>query len=536
MGSESKFAARAQLTRTATGKVVLLSGVAIASLLLVGGTAMSVFSQYRADVHRQELIEKALFNQQELDGANHGARYDSLVLATATDADKHKGAIDDLAERHATFGEALTTNRRLLDQAGGASAVNGAIAQAQPALQAYDDATQQLLQMTPNSPVALAQLAKVDAAQEHFDGLFDNVTSHIDDYAAKMRAGAAHRASHARTLVGFFILLTVVAIPIAAELIRRTIKRTNQTIVEALDAATNGDLRADEKVSGGAAADEIGSAMQRFFAALRESMATFARNAESLSQSAASLTSLSGEMTQSAHTSASRAGEVSSAADQVAHNINVVASASEEMGASIDEIARSVSQAAAEGNEAQRVAEATDETVRRLGASSQEIGTVVGVISEIAEQTNLLALNATIEAARAGEAGKGFAVVANEVKELSVQTTRATADIEARIAAIQSETQAAVDAISRISAVIGSINGTQTLISAAVEEQSATTREMGSGASDASVASREIGENIGDVAAAAAQTTSAAEQTQQAAGELVEMAHELQTLVGRFTY
>ena len=50
-------------------------------------------------------------------------------------------------------------------------------------------------------------------------------------------------------------------------------------------------------------------------------------------------------------------------------------------------------------------------------------------IDAIAKQTNLLALNATIEAARAGDAGKGFAVVAGEVKNLSAQTARATAEV-----------------------------------------------------------------------------------------------------------
>ena len=72
--------------------------------------------------------------------------------------------------------------------------------------------------------------------------------------------------------------------------------------------------------------------------------------------------------------------------------------------------------------------------VSRLGDSSNEIATVVKVITSIAEQTNLLALNATIEAARAGEAGKGFAVVAGEVKDLAQETAKATEDISRRVA------------------------------------------------------------------------------------------------------
>ena len=72
---------------------------------------------------------------------------------------------------------------------------------------------------------------------------------------------------------------------------------------------------------------------------------------------------------------------------------------------------------------------------------------MVKLISDIASQTNLLALNATIEAARAGEAGRGFAVVASEVKSLASQTGKATEDISAQVAAMQSATSRVVDAV-----------------------------------------------------------------------------------------
>ncbi|WP_153758865.1 methyl-accepting chemotaxis protein [Actinomarinicola tropica] len=256
------------------------------------------------------------------------------------------------------------------------------------------------------------------------------------------------------------------------------------------------------------------------------------RSAEALGRSSSSLGAVSSQLGSNAQETAAQAGVVSAAAEQVSANVSTVATAVEEFGASIGEIAANANEAAGVAARAVSAAETTNATVSKLGASSAEIGEVIEVITSIAEQTNLLALNATIEAARAGEAGKGFAVVANEVKELAKQTAEATEAISGKIAAIQTDSSGAVDAIAEISEIIDRVATLQTTIASAVEEQTATTNEISRSVTEAARGSAEIAENITSVASAARSTTAGAESTHAAAGELARVAAELQALVG----
>jgi methyl-accepting chemotaxis protein len=73
-----------------------------------------------------------------------------------------------------------------------------------------------------------------------------------------------------------------------------------------------------------------------------------------------------------------------------------------------------------------------------LGKKSQQIGSILDIVSELAEQTNILSINASIEAAGAGEAGKRFAVVADEIRKLADRVTGATKDIRVLIDDVRS--------------------------------------------------------------------------------------------------
>ena len=253
-----------------------------------------------------------------------------------------------------------------------------------------------------------------------------------------------------------------------------------------------------------------------------------------LASAATELRATAGGMSDNADLASKQAGAVAAASEEASSNVQTVAAATEQLSSSIQEIARQVVQSSTIAGQAVQEAAATGGTMQTLSEAAQKIGEVVRLINDIAGQTNLLALNATIEAARAGEAGKGFAVVASEVKNLATQTARATEDISAQVAAMQSSTGNAVAAIERIDQTIGRMNEISTSIAAAMEQQGAATQEIARNVQEAARGTTEVSSNITGLNQSVEETGAASVEVLGAADELGQQAEQLRARVGTF--
>ncbi|MDO7903665.1 methyl-accepting chemotaxis protein [Pseudomonas sp. K13] len=340
------------------------------------------------------------------------------------------------------------------------------------------------------------------------------------------------------------LLAMLLAVLATLWLLRRKLRPLDDLVRQAQAQALGaGDLSARLTLT---SEDEIGQ-LARSFNQMADALATMVTHIRSASeQVSARSQSLAGLSSGACEGMEQQSGEITSMAGAVEEFSATSMNIAENM-AGTERMAQDNAQQTRIGRSAmdqasaslRQIAEAlggTATVMDSLGARSQEIGGIVGVITAIAEQTNLLALNAAIEAARAGEQGRGFAVVADEVRGLAARTRQATEEISTMIASIQQQTGQAIStleqgnrlmqdglerndkvaqALARIDEQSRAAGEQFTVISTATQEQSSTANLLSRNLQSIAQANSEQHDVANELAATARELEGLAEQLRQ---------------------
>jgi methyl-accepting chemotaxis protein len=273
--------------------------------------------------------------------------------------------------------------------------------------------------------------------------------------------------------------------------------------------------------------DQIAAEIARFGTEIEASLSELGRLFENMLAASAQLTEV-------ADLASIKTAGAATASIEAFANVRDIASAADELAVSVTEIDRQVAQSNAITGKAIDEAARSNDAVKELDEAGRRIGDVIKLITDIASQTNLLALNATIEAARAGDAGRGFAVVAGEVKALSSQTAKATDEIGAQIAAMQSATARSIEAIAGIERTIGDIGEISGAIASAVTEQGAASQEMARSIEVAARRTNEAATEVERVGEATQNTRANAAAVKTLADDLAAAAATIRAQVDQF--
>jgi methyl-accepting chemotaxis protein len=262
--------------------------------------------------------------------------------------------------------------------------------------------------------------------------------------------------------------------------------------------------------------------------------------------------SSSSELQAAANQQASGAKEQATAMAEISTTISELLATSRQIAESAQRVAQNAEQTASSARSGHGTVDQTHESItgiRRqvdqivshmleLGKKSQEIGSVMDIVSELAEQTNILAINATIEAAGAGEAGKRFAIVAEEIRKLADRVGGSTKEVRTLIEDVRSAVNTTVMATETGSKAVdagtrqfGDVASTFKQIADLVAIATDAAREIELSTKQQATAVEQVNTAIANVTQASVETETSAGQTLQTVSQMAALSKNLMRII-----